>query len=143
MRPKIRSSPKLISKLDVSAFAAVMLFLVALFIILTGTHTYLPAQVPVDLPKVAHPRAVPHAQREDAMIISVMRNGDVFFGNDIIPPEILHLRISNAVKNGSEGVAYINADGRAKYKWVAGVVDEVSLSGLPTVVFLVNERRNP
>ena len=142
MEPKIRSSPKLTSNIDVSAFAAIMLFLVALFMVLAGTHTDLPT-VSVELPQVVHPRAIPHARREDAMVVSVMRSGDIFFGGDKFSPDRLHERIRKAVKSGSEGVVYIKADGRAKYKWVKDVVDEVSLSGFPNIVFLVNERRNP
>lgn len=142
MNPKFRSSAKLVSSIDVSGFAAIMLFLVAMFMVLAGTHSDLP-RVAVDLPKVLHPRLVPHARREDAIIVEVTRDGAIFFGNDRVPPDILHERISEAVKSGSEDAVYINADARTKYKSVKKVIDEVALSGLQSVVFLVYERRKP
>jgi biopolymer transport protein ExbD len=113
-----------------------------MFMVLAGTHSDLP-RVAVDLPKVLHPRLVPHARREDAIIVEVTRDGAIFFGNDRVPPDILHERISEAVKSGSEDAVYINADARTKYKSVKKVIDEVALSGLQSVVFLVYERRKP
>ena len=42
--------------------------------------------VTVDLAKVNNPTQMPDADKEDALIVAVMRNGDVFFGNDRIAP---------------------------------------------------------
>jgi biopolymer transport protein ExbD len=141
MSQKVRPSPKLISGIEVSGFAAVMLFLVCVFMVPAGMHMRaLPARVNVDLPKVAFPNLVPHARREDAIFVSINRSGDVFFGRDLVRrPDILHERIMNAVKTGSESVVYVNADARLKYKNVKTVIDEVSLSGVPKLVFLVDE----
>jgi biopolymer transport protein TolR len=87
-----------------------------MFMVQAETHIDLPSSPTVDLPKVLHSRLVPHARREDAIVVAVTRDGAIFFGNDRIPPDILHERISKAVKSGSEGVIYINADARTRYK---------------------------
>lgn len=133
-------SPKLISAIDVSGFAAIMVFLVSIFMARSGInhgHRVIPS---VSLPTAAHPRPLPHAQREDAIFISVLRNGDVFLGNDLVRSSgILHQRISNSVEAGSEPTIYINADGRAKYQVVKDVIDEIAQSGLHNVVFLAYE----
>jgi biopolymer transport protein TolR len=144
MGPKLRSSPKLISSIDVSGFVGIMLFLLWLFMFPGMMHiAYLPGGAVVDLSKVAGPKPVPHARREDAIMVSVNRSGNIFFGYDRISREILPERISKAVKSGSEPVVYIRADARTKYKNVKDVMNEVAVSGLQNVMFLVDEQRKP
>ena len=140
---KGQSSTKLISGIDVSGFAGIMLFLVCLLMVPVGMHVDLPSRVSVDLPKAVHPRLVPHARREDAIFVAITRSGNIFFGRDLIPPDILHDRVKEAVKSGAEGIVYVNADARTKYKNVKDVIDQVSRSGLKNVVFLSDERRKP
>jgi biopolymer transport protein ExbD len=36
----------------------------------------------IDLPRVNHPTAMARVEREDALVVAIMRTGDVFFGND-------------------------------------------------------------
>ena len=121
-----------------------MLFLVCVFMVPAGMHMGdLPARVSVDLPKVVFPKLVPHARREDAIFVSITRSGDIFFGYERIPSDTLHEFVRKAVKSGSEDVVYINADAHTKYKNVEKVADEVALSGLQSVVFIVYELRKP
>src|SRR6476659_4372050 len=78
-----RSPNKLISRIDVSAFAGVMLFLLALFALPSIYFVHSDGAV-VDLVKVEHSRLVPHARREDAITITINRQGDVFIGKDMV-----------------------------------------------------------
>ena len=94
-----------------------------------------------DLPKVGHPVSVPHARREDAIMIGVMRNGDIFFEDERVRSYTLADRIRISVSKGSERTIYIRADARAKYRSVEDVLDEVQSSGVEHVVFLVDQRR--
>jgi hypothetical protein len=55
--------------------------LLALWMFPAEMFVDLPTHV-VDLPKVGHSIPVRHALREDAIMIAVMRNGDIFFDND-------------------------------------------------------------
>jgi len=47
----------------------------------------------VDMPKVAHPISMRAADREDAIIIAINREGMVFFGTDPVEAKWLHERI--------------------------------------------------
>ena len=132
---------KLISNIDVSAFASIMVVLVAIFIFRSGAHIDLPSHPVVDLAKVTHPILIPHASREDAITIVVKRNGDIFFGNDFVHPYRLSGRIRESVKRGSEPTIYIRADARCKYRGVKDVLDEIHSSGVEHVVFLVDQRK--
>ena len=75
------------------------------------------------------------------MIVMIMRNGDVFFGNDRISPERLAHALRAKVDGGSERKAYIRADARTLYRNVKQVLDAVHESGLVDVSFLVDQRR--
>ena len=129
------------SNIDVSAFASVLVVLVALWM-LPGLFTRSRTDgVSADPPKVMHPIAVAHADREDAILIAVMRDGEIFFGSERVHPCGLSDRIRQKIKAGSEPVVYIRADARCKYRDVKDVLDEIPSSGLEHVVFLVDQRR--
>ena len=136
----MRGSVKPISKIDVSAFGSVLLFLLVLFMVPELMYVDLPRNI-VDLPKVSHPLSMPHARREDAILIAIMRNGDVFLDGHRIFYGALPDRIRTKLKNGSEGIGYIQADARAKYRDVKDVLDQVRSSGVQHVVFLADQRK--
>src|ERR1700726_4226418 len=79
--PEHTRSVRLFCRIDTSAFAAIMIVLLftLLFAIgLTPTHH----GVGADLPNISHPIPMPGAEREDAMLVTVMRDGSVYFGAD-------------------------------------------------------------
>jgi biopolymer transport protein ExbD len=95
-----------------------------------------------DLPKLRGAISLPHAMREDAMIVTIMRDGAVFFRNDRVSPERLADALRKDVKSGSEKRVYIRADARALYRTVKQVLDAVQQAGLVNVSFLADQRRS-
>jgi biopolymer transport protein ExbD len=93
---------------------------------------------------VTHPKPMPHARREDAIIISVLRNGSVVISSGEHHERVnfsgLADKIRWRVSQGSEPKVYIRADARAKYAWVKDVIDAVHTAGLSDVAFLVTQR---
>jgi biopolymer transport protein ExbD len=83
------------------------------------------------------------ADREDAMLIAIQRDDRVFFRTDPVRLSDLPGRIRESVSHGAERRVYIRADARAKYAWVAEVLDSVHTGGIEKVGFLVNQRRDP
>ena len=71
MRQRNSRSSGLISKIDVSALAAVLFVLLFLFMMLTSTTHH---GVSADLPKVWHPKSMPGANREDALTVVILRD---------------------------------------------------------------------
>jgi biopolymer transport protein TolR len=96
-----------------------------------------------NLPQVSHPVSMSHADREDAMIVTVARDDKVFFRSELINPVQLQVKIREAVEQGSERKVYIRADARARYGWVAEVLDGVRAAGIEQIGFLVEQRRTP
>lgn len=127
--------------IDVSAFAAIMLFFVVLFMnpgpIICGSR------ISTDMGKVSHATFMAAAEKEDAMIVSITRERKFFFGSEIVWPSDLPTKIHQSIGRGSERKVYIRADARAKYGWVKEVLDEVRASGVEKVGFLVDQRTAP
>jgi biopolymer transport protein TolR len=131
---------QLISGIDVTAFVSVMLVLVFTFMIGKVINTFHPGSS-VDLAKVSSPVSMRGADREDATIVSIRRDGKLFFRSDPVMPDQLAARIRESVGRGSERKVYIRADAHAKYEWVAEVLDDVHAAGIEEVAFLVEQRQ--
>src|SRR6476619_516818 len=69
------------SDINVTPMVDVMLVLLIVFMVITPMLQH---GVSVDLAPVNNPEQMPDADKEDALIVAVMRDGKVFFGNDQI-----------------------------------------------------------
>lgn len=135
-------SLKLISGLNISTFwiVAITVFL-TIWIIIVG-HPMVTPGVSLDLPRVGHPTRMPAADRRNAMIVAVMRDGKVFFQKDQVNAmNKLSGRIREQIARGSERKVYIKADARTKYGNVSEVLDAVRDAGISNIAFLVDQRR--
>lgn len=136
-----RQPAKLFSDFNTLQFACVMSMVV--FVILLVFMTIPPHHhgTSVDLPKVLHPISMPAANREDAMIVNVTRDGKVYFGVEQVRLDALSQKIADCLKDHTvERKVYIKADMRARWGAVKGVVDNVRAAGLMRVAFLVDQR---
>ncbi len=94
----------------------------------------------VDLAKVRSPMPMRKALREDALTISVAKDGSIFFDSEKVKPEQLPALIQQGVKNGAERKVYIEADARTKIGNVSEVLDSVRASGIENVAFLTERK---
>ena len=92
-----------------------------------------------DLPRVSHPNSMWHAQREDALVVGILRNGDVFFGSDRLNPDRLGRAIRESLPSNRK--VYIRADARVRWGQVALVIDQVRAAGIPSLAFFAEQRR--
>jgi biopolymer transport protein ExbD len=84
---------------------------------------------------------MPRANREDALLVTVMRDGMTYFQNSRVVPNQMPAMIRDGVNRGAEQKVYIRADARARYGTVAAVLDAVHAAGVEKVTFLVGQRR--
>jgi biopolymer transport protein ExbD len=136
-----RRSEKLFSSIDATAFASILVVL--LFMLMTpGTMAYNPHRgVSADLPKVLHPVAMRGARREDAMKITILRDGKVYFGAEQIYRGTLSTKIQERLTDREvERKVYIVADGRARWGTVKETLDGVRSAGIIRVAFLADQR---
>jgi len=129
---------KVNSNINVTPMVDVMLVLLIIFMVVTPM---LQKGVSVDLAKVNNPTQMPDADKEDALLVAVMRDGKIFFGNDQIGPDSLTQKIKDRVANKVDKRVFIRADARAKYGTVVEVVDDVRAAGVDQLGLLTDQRK--
>jgi biopolymer transport protein TolR len=129
---------KVNSDINVTPMVDVMLVLLIIFMVVTPM---LQKGVSVDLAKVNSPEAMPDADKEDALIVAVMRDGKVYFGNDQINVDQLTDKIKDRIASRTDKRVYVRADSRAKYGSVVGVVDNVRSAGVDQLGLLTDQRK--
>jgi biopolymer transport protein ExbD len=141
---KSRISPKLFSGIDATAFASILVVMI-ITVLVFASMSYNPHHaVSVDVPRVTHPVAMRGALRDDAMKVSVLRDGQVYFGSDRVWSGDLAQRIQNRLKDRElERKVYIMADVRARWSDVETVLDSVRSAGIIRVAFLADQGQLP
>src|ERR1700681_4834083 len=74
-----------LSIIDVSGVAAVMVFLLAMFILERSYHGWYSSAV--DRVSASHSTFQPGAVKEDALVIHLTRDGRIYFGSNKVTPE--------------------------------------------------------
>jgi biopolymer transport protein ExbD len=82
--------------------------------------------------KTKNPIAMKDADKEDAILIAVTRNGEVFLspGNKRISADELPAKVRDLQTNKLDKTVYVKADMRAKYEKVEDVVDNLRAAGV-------------
>jgi biopolymer transport protein TolR len=93
----------------------------------------------VDLPRSQYASPMPRAVREDAQIVDIARDGQVYYRNVRIIVDELPDQIRERVRNGAERKIYIRADARAKYIDVKKVLSEIGTAEIQNVCFLAEK----
>jgi biopolymer transport protein TolR len=137
-----RNSAKLFSDFNTLSFASVMALVVfVLLLIFMTVPTSFHCGGP-DLPKVSRPISMPGASREDALMVAVARDGQVYFGSDRVTADVLTDKIRERLRDRDvERKVYIKADARARWGTVRIALDGVRSAGILRVAFLVDQRR--
>ena len=130
---------KVNSNINVTPMVDVMLVLLIIFMVITPM---LQKGVQVDLAKVNNPTQMKDADKEDALVVAVNRQGDVFFGKDrLSDPTQLTNKIKDRIANRTDKTVYVRADARAKYKYVVDVVDNVRAAGVDSLGLLTEQKK--
>jgi biopolymer transport protein TolR len=130
---------KVNSDINVTPMVDVMLVLLIIFMVITPMLQH---GVSVDLAQVNNPEQMPDADKEDALLVAVMRDGQVYFGNDKIAPDQLTNKIKDRIANKTDKRVYVKADARARFKSVVDVVDNVRAAGVDQLGLLTDQKKN-
>jgi biopolymer transport protein ExbD/biopolymer transport protein TolR len=129
---------KVNSNINVTPMVDVMLVLLIIFMVITPM---LQKSRPVDLAKTTNPIAMPDADKEDAIIVAVQRDGKIFFDTTQVGPEDLTQKVKDRISSRVDKTVYVKADARAKYKNVVEVVDNVRSAGVSELGLLTEQKR--
>ena len=132
---------KVNSDINVTPMVDVMLVLLIIFMVITPM---LQKDIQVDLAQVNNPQQMTDADKEDALTVAVTRQGDVFFGRDLLKdPSQLTDKLKDRLANRVDKRVYLRADARAKYKNVVDVVDNVRAAGVDDLGLITEQKRKP
>jgi len=127
------------STINVTPMVDVMLVLLIIFMVITPMLQH---GVSVDLAKTDNPVQMPDAEREDALVVAITKDGKVFFGADQIEPDQLTSKVKDRLATRADKKVYIKADARTRYGNVVEVVDNVRSAGVDELGLLTEQRRS-
>ncbi len=130
---------KVNSNINVTPMVDVMLVLLIIFMVITPM---LQKGVSVDMAKVNSPTPMPDADKEDALLIAIMRDGRTYLGSDQVNVDDLTNKVKDRLANKVDKRVFIRADARAKYGAVVDVVDNVRSAGVDDVGLLTEQTQN-
>ena len=116
-----------INAINVTPMVDVMLVLLIIFMVITPM---LSKGVSVDMVRTRNPVSMDEADKEDALVVAVTRDGRIFLGRGMIQPEELGVQVEDAVSNKLDKTVYIKADARARYEAVVDVINVLRSVGV-------------
>lgn len=131
-------APVVTSDINVTPMVDVMLVLLIIFMVITPMLT---KGVAVDMVKAKNPIAMKDADKEDAILIGITRNGEVFLspGNKRVTSDELPGKVRDLQTNKLDKTVYVKADLRAKYEKVEEVVDNLRAAGVDQLGLLTEQ----
>lgn len=131
-------APEVTSDINVTPMVDVMLVLLIIFMVITPMLTKGAA---VELVKTNHPIAMKDADKEDAILVAVTRDGKIYLspGNKQITVDEVPGRIRDLLTNRLDKTVYVKADMRAKYERVTDVVDNLRAAGVDQLGLLTEQ----
>ena len=131
-------STQINSNINVTPMVDVMLVLLIIFMVITPM---LPPGMPVDMAKTNNPILMPDADKADALIVSVLRDGKIFLGNESVTGETLSQKVRDRLSSRSNKTVFVRADARAKYGFLVNAVDNVRSAGVDQLGLLTEQKQ--
>ncbi len=133
-----KKAPGAISEINVTPMVDVMLVLLIIFMVITPM---LSKGQNVDLVRTKNPIAMQAADKEDAVMVAVTRDGKVFLspGNTKTVPGDLPGKVKDLLKDKLDKTCYIKADARSRYEIVEDVIDNLRAAGVDQIGLITEQ----
>ena len=125
---------------NVIPMADIMLVLLIIFMVVTPM---LQKTLPVDMARVNNAIEMKDADKDDAVIVAITRDGNIYLKNTKITKDDITGQVKDLISSRLDKTVYVKSDARAKYGDVVAVVDEIRSAGVDQLGLLteLNERR--
>jgi len=127
---------------NVIPMADIMLVLLIIFMVVTPM---LQKNMPVDMARTDSARDMQDADKDDAIVVAITRDGAIYLGHTATRKEDLTGQVKDRISNRLDKTVYVKSDARAKYGDVVAVVDEIRSAGVDQLGLLTekNQGRTP
>lgn len=133
--PKQKAPPP-VADINVTPMVDVMLVMLIIFMVITPM---LSKGVSVDLVKTKNPIAMSAADKEDAVLVAVSRDGRVYLNTTQMTADSIPGKVKDMLTNRLDKTCYIKSDSRAKYEKVVEVVDNLRAAGVDNIGLLTEQ----
>jgi biopolymer transport protein ExbD len=125
-----------VAEINVTPMVDVMLVLLIIFIVITPM---LSKGISVEMAKTKNPSTMQAADKEDAVLVAIARDGRTYLGTDQLAPDQLPARVKDLLTNKLDKTVYVRSDARARYERVVEVVDNLRAAGVESLGLLTEE----
>jgi biopolymer transport protein ExbD/biopolymer transport protein TolR len=125
------------SNINVTPMVDVMLVLLIIFMVITPM---LQNKVQVEMAQVENPTNMPDADKEDAIVVAITRDGSVYLGQNKIALSELGSAVQSKLADKPGKTVYFRADARSKYLDVENAIDAVRTAGVEEVGLLTQKK---
>jgi biopolymer transport protein ExbD/biopolymer transport protein TolR len=121
---------------NVIPMADIMLVLLIIFMVVTPLLT---KDIPVDLTPAQNSREMQDADKDDAIVVAITRDGRIYLGSTKVEKDDLTGQIKDRLSSRLDKTVYVRSDARAKYGDVVAVVDEIRSAGVDQLGLLTQK----
>jgi len=133
---KKAKAPPPVADINVTPMVDVMLVLLIIFMVITPM---LSKGVSVDLAKTKNPIPMQAADKSDAIVIAVTRDGKTYLNTTQMTPEDLPPKVKDLLTNRLDKTVFVKSDSRAKYQRVVEVVNNLRAAGVDQLGLLTEQ----
>jgi len=129
-------APPVMATPNVIPMADIMLVLLIIFMVVTPM---LQKGVSVDMARVENQQDMQAADRDDAVLLAVTRDGNYFLGTTQVSLADITNKVKDLLANRLDKTVFVKSDARAKYGTVVKAVDEVRSAGVDNLGLLTEK----
>ena len=129
-----------VADINVTPMVDVMLVLLIIFMVVTPMLQH---GTSVDMAKATNTRDMQDADKEDAVLLAVTRDGKVYLRTDRIDPDQITVKVKDMLADKLDKTVYVKSDRGAKYGAVVQVVDNVRAAGVDSLGLLTEKKEAP
>jgi biopolymer transport protein ExbD/biopolymer transport protein TolR len=136
---KREKAAAIVADINVTPMVDVMLVLLIIFMVITPM---LSKGTTVELTKAASAIAMKEADAEDAILVAITRQGELFLmpGNEKTAAGDIPSKVSDLLTGRLDKTVYVKADARAKYQAVTEVIDYLRAAGVDELGLLTESQ---
>ncbi len=134
--PAVPKTPPPVADINVTPMVDVMLVLLIIFMVITPM---LSKGVSVNMVKTRNDMSMSDAEKEDAVVIAITRDGKVFLGTNMMQANALAPRVKDLLTKRVDKTVYLKSDARARYEGVVDVVDNLRAAGVEQIGLLTEQ----
>ena len=131
-----KKAPPPVADINVTPMVDVMLVMLIIFMVITPM---LSKGISVDMVKTKNPISMQAADKDDAVLVAVSREGRTYLGSTQMVPDQLPAKVKDLLTNKLDKTVYLKCDSRARYEKVVEVVDNLRAVGVDQIGLLTEQ----